>query len=174
VTVRVRPGLPSLRSQSLFLGVRQQLFAAKRRFFRIVHFSVQSNHIHMLIEANDRLCLTRGMKGFGIRVARRLNALLSSRGSVFADRYHARPLRTPREMRNALIYVLFNRKKHGGGPPLDPRSSAPFFHGFAGRTPVARDPPDDWPVTHCKTWLLGHGWKRAGEIHLDDRPALRR
>jgi hypothetical protein len=127
----------------------------------------------MLVEANDRLCLTRGMKGFGIRVARRLNALLSSRGSVWADRYHARPLRTPREVRNALIYVLFNRKKHGGGLALDARSSAPFFDGFADRTPAVRDPSDDCPVTDCKTWLMGHGWKRAGWLQLDDRPALR-
>jgi hypothetical protein len=161
-----------LRSQSLFFCVRKQLLAAKRRFFRIVHFSVQSNHLHLLVEANDRLCLTRGMKGFGVRVARRLNALLSSRGSVWVDRYHARPLRTPREVKNVLVYVLFNRKKHGGGPALDARSSAPFFDGFAERTPPARDSPD-CPVVRCKTWLLRHGWKRAGELHLDDHPAPR-
>jgi REP element-mobilizing transposase RayT len=174
VTIRVRSGLPSLRSQSLFFCIRQQFIAAKERFFRIVHFSVQSNHIHMLIEADDRVCLARGMKGFGVRVARRLNGLLDSRGSIWVDRYHARPLQKPREVRNALVYVLFNRQKHGGGPSLDSRSSAPFFAGFADRTP-ARDPPADWPVTFCKTWLLGHGWKRhGGLLSLEDRPVFHR
>jgi hypothetical protein len=153
----------------LFDCVLAQITAAKRRFLRIVHFSVQSNHIHLLVEANDRGVLGRGMKGFAVRVARHLNRLLSSRGSIFGDRYHARALRTPREVRNALVYVLFNHKKHGHIQLLDPCSSAQFFEGWSdARLAKARGSPGDWPVAAGETWLLGHGWKRLGLLTPSD------
>jgi hypothetical protein len=136
---------------------------------------VQSNHIHLLVEADDRRCLGQGMKGFAVRVARHLNGLLGSRGSVFADRYHARALKTPRDVRNVLIYVLFNRKKHGAGggaAGADPCSSAQFFDGWSDRAPLAkaRGSPEDWPVVRCETWLLRSGWKRGGKLDPDDKP----
>jgi putative transposase len=172
VTVRVRGGLPSLRSQSLFGCVRKQLGAAKGRFVRIVHFSVQSNHIHLLVEANDRRCLARGMKGFAVRVARHVNGLLASRGSVWSDRYHAHALKTPGEVRNALVYVLFNHKKHGRPQAIDPRSSAQFFDGWsdAPKFPMARGSPYDRPVVVGETWLLSRGWKRVGGLRPSDGP----
>jgi REP element-mobilizing transposase RayT len=174
VTVRVRGGLPSLRSQSLLRCVVAQLHEAKRRFLRIVHYSVQSNHIHLLVEANDRRCLGQGMKGFAVRVARHMNGLLASRGRVFADRYHARALKTPRDARNVLIYVLFNRKKHGpgGGAGPDPCSSAKFFDGWSDRASFAkaRGSPEDWPVAPCETWLLRSGWNRGGMLEPDEKP----
>jgi putative transposase len=163
-----------LRSQSIFGRILGQIHQASRRFVRIVHFSVQSNHIHLLIEANDRRCLARGMKGFAVRVARHLNGLLSSRGNIWADRYHARALRTPRDVRNVLVYVIFNRKKHGGGcaAAVDPCSSAEFLDGWSERPRFAnpRGSPEDWPVAPCQTWLLRSGWKRHGKLDPDDEP----
>src|SRR5262249_26474273 len=175
VTVRVRQGLPSLREQALFFCIEKQIRAAKRRFLRIVHFSVQSNHLHLLVEAADCQQLARGMKGFGVRVARRLNHLLSARGNVYDDRYHARVLKTPREVRNALVYVLFNYKKHRrrAAVLLDPRSSARYFDGWSHRSPVpaARGAPDDWPVAQSRTWLLTRGWRRlGGGLEQDESP----
>jgi REP element-mobilizing transposase RayT len=174
VTVRVRDGLPSLRSQSLFRCVLAQIREASRRFLRIVHFSVQSNHIHLIVEADDRARLGQGMKGFAVRVARRINRLLSSRGRVFADRYHARALQTPREVRNVLVYVLFNQKKHASGFPAggDPCSSAEFFDGWSERAsfPKARGSPEDWPVAAGQTWLLRVGWMRGGKLDPDEQP----
>jgi putative transposase len=166
--------LPSLRSQSLFRCVLAQIDAASRRFLRIVHFSVQSNHIHLLVEANDRRCVSRGMKGFAVRVARHLNGVLSCRGAVWGDRYHARALKTPREVRNALVYVLFNHKKHGRKLALDPCSSAEFFDGWAVGTavPTARGSPDEWPVAPSGTWLMSRGWSREGGLDRSDQPRL--
>jgi hypothetical protein len=141
-----------------------------------VHFSVQSNHIHLVVEADDRRCLGQGMKGFAVRVARRVNGLLGSRGSIFADRYHARALKTPRDVRNVLIYVLFNRKKHGGGGAGPDRcSSAKFFDGWSDRVAfaISRESPEDWPVAPCETWLLRSGWKRGGKLDPDDKPRSR-
>jgi REP element-mobilizing transposase RayT len=156
----------------MFDCVLAQIRAASRRFLRIVHFSVQSNHIHLLVETNDRGRLTQGMKGFAVRVARRLNQLLGCRGGVWGDRYHAHYLSTPREVRNALVYVLCNRVRHGGKVARDVCSSGSYFEGWhnAFRPPSRASPegrpvthsdtsPEGRPVTHSDTWLLSTGWK---------------
>jgi REP element-mobilizing transposase RayT len=186
VSVRVREGLPTLRSQSMFGCVLAQVRAAKQRFLRIVHFSVQSNHIHLLVEADNRALLTRGMKGFAVRVARGVNRLLGCRGSVWADRCHVHTLRTPREVRNALVYVISNWVKHGGWAGIDPCSSARYLDGLGGETLLgarARASPAEGvvpasdpnlPVVRSETWLLRAGWKRHGMIDpTRDRPAAR-
>ena len=84
----------------MFRAVRRALTGARARFgFRLVHFSVQRDHLHLLAEASDRRALSRGMQGLSIRVAKAVNRRLGRRGAVFADRYHARALKTPREAR---------------------------------------------------------------------------
>jgi putative transposase len=156
----------------MFHRVLSQIHAAKRRFINILHFSVQSNHIHLLIEANDRGRLTQGMKGFAVRVAKGLNELLGTSGRIWSDRYHAHALKTPREVRNAIVYVIRNRAKHGGGVLIDPCSSAPYFDGWddqLGCRPP-RGSPDDWPVASSVTWLMNAGWKRLGRIAAHDLP----
>jgi putative transposase len=151
VTLRLTSGVPSLRTQALFVGVRRALAQGQQRFgFRLVHFSVQSNHLHLITEAADRRALARGVQGLSVRVARAVNARLERKGRLFADRYHARALTTPRTVRYALRYVLLNARRHqhapaGGAraaaragrssaaPPfgfIDSRSSAPWFPDF--------------------------------------------
>lgn len=113
VTVRVCKGIPSLRSRKARRVVFQCLDAAKERFgVRFTQFSIQANHIHLIVEARSRWALTRAIKGFSVRIARRLNRVCSRRGQVFADRYHAHPLRTPSEVRNAVRYVMENSRIH--------------------------------------------------------------
>lgn len=130
VTLRARAGLPSLRAARVFPAVRAAIRLAQRERFRICHFSVQSNHIHFLVEANDRQALSRGVQGLAIRLARCINRVLARRGAVWADRYHRRDLATPREVRNALVYVLQNFRKHAAeARGLDPCSSAAWFTG---------------------------------------------
>ncbi len=103
VTLKLVQGLPSLRQKSAFLVVKQAFARASERFgFRLVHHSVQSNHVHLLVEAQDERALSRGMQGLGVRIARSLNTFWQRAGRVLVDRYHARILRTPREVRNAL------------------------------------------------------------------------
>jgi len=106
-----------------------------------------------------------------VRIARRVNSLLRRRGRFWADRWHGRDLEGPRQVRNALVYVIQNRKKHARSAVLDPLSSAASFDGFA--TPIPRSfsgigPP--WVVA-AKTWLLRSGWRRHGLIGLSEAPA---
>jgi REP element-mobilizing transposase RayT len=171
VTLRAA-GVPSLREQILFRAVREALARASRRAFRLVHYSVQTNHIHLIAEANDKPSLSRGVQGLAVRVARSVNRALERRGPLWSERYHARALRTPRETRVALRYVLFNSRKHGGRSSrrLDPCSSAPWFDGFRERPPAAQGPP----VTVApRTWLAKKGWRRFGLLSVFEVPGRR-
>src|SRR6185295_10230798 len=117
VTLRVRRGVPSLREPSLFAKVRQALADGRERFgFSLAHFSVQRDHLHLIAEAEDRRALWRGLQGLSIRVARAVNRHLGCSGRLFADRYHARALKTPRTVQLALRYVLLNIRKHARAP----------------------------------------------------------
>ena len=127
---------------------------------RLVHFSVQGNHLHLIVEAKSREVLSKAMQGLTIRIAKRLNRLWERAGRVFADRYHDHVLKTPTEVRNALSYVLNNARKHGRKLKslLDPFASGHWFDGWKEGAPAQKDPP---PVAKARTWLLTKGWRRT-------------
>jgi hypothetical protein len=119
--------------------------------------------LHLLVEADGPTEFERGVRGLAIRIARTVNRLCGRRGSVWADRYHARLLRTPREVRNALVYVLNNFKKHlAAATGLDPYSSARWFFGWKDVGPAKSDAP----IATARTWLLRVGWRRHGAIAI--------
>lgn len=138
---------------------------------RLVHYSIQSNHVHAIVEVRDNDALTRGMQGLAVRIAKALNRLWSRRGRVFADRFHSRALQTPRETRYALAYVLNNARKHAVRVEgLDPCSSAAAFDGWLElRTALdARV-----PVCAARSWLLTIGWRKHGRIRVTEVPSAR-
>ena len=152
----------------MFFAVRHALAVASHRDFRILQFSVQDDHVHLIVEADDTRALGHGMRGLAIRVARAVNRALGRRGAVWGDRYHARALTTPRAVRNALVYVLFNRRKHCAGERgLDPCSSAPWFSGWRDAVATLSGRP---PVVAARTWLAAVGWRRHGLIGLGEQP----
>lgn len=170
LTWRVVPGLPSLRSAGLFPRVVAALGAhrAARVDFRVAHFSVQDDHVHLLVEAHDSSALRAGAQGLGVRLARAVNRALGRRGRVLEGRFHARACRTPSEVRRALVYVLMNFKKHARVmTTLDPCSSAASFDGFRHARPTAAR----LPVHAPRTWLLRTGWRRRGLLSPDEAPA---
>ena len=135
----------------------------------MVQFSVQNDHIHLIAEAEHGRALSGGARGLAIRIARAVNRALNRRGRVWATRYHARALTTPRAVRNALVYVLNNFRKHSrAGTELDPCSSGQWFSGWLGsRAAVNLGPP---PVALARSWLLRIGWRRHGLIDLNECP----
>lgn len=172
VTVRLRRGFPSLRRPRPYSALMRAFGAGRERGgFRLVHYSVQSNHMHLLVEAKDRHALTQGIQGLKVRVARVLNRIWRRTGPVFADRFHDRILRTPREVRNALAYVLLNARRHRiPGPSPDPYSSGHWFDGWRHRRALADDAGGIPPVSQPRTWLLATGWRRHGLLRLEEVP----
>ena len=179
VTVKLQRGLPRLRGRLEYAALRAAFAAGCERLgFRLSHYAVLNDHIHFLVEAPDRQRLSRGMQGLLIRVARALNKLWRRAGKVFADRYHDRVLKTPREVRNALVYVMGNGKKHAAEgrevvvpAPVDTFTSAPWFDGFRETFRVRGLEAIVRPVTDARTWLLTIGWRRHGLLSVHELPA---
>jgi putative transposase len=169
ITLRADRGLPSLRSENVFPFMKRALARSNRTTFRVLHFSVQTDHVHLLVEANGRQSLARGIQGLAGRCAKAINRSAHHRGRVWTDRYHARALRTPREVRAALVYVLQNFRKHLRAPPVvDPCSSGAWFDGWTRAIERRAGPP---PIRPPSSWLATIGWRRAGgPIALSEAP----
>ncbi len=153
VTMRTLPHVGYLRGQRRFRAIEAALRDAKQRFdVRIIHFSVQGNHLHLLVEADDVTSLARAVQGLAIRLAKALNGVARRTGKVFADRYHSHVLKTRREVAGALRYILENFRHHlraeeARRHPVDPCSSAAWLTiGLTGGAPVVAP----------RTWLLRH------------------
>jgi REP element-mobilizing transposase RayT len=178
VVLRTELGIPSLRQRHMYCAIRGALAPyVGRAEFRIVHISIQHNHLHLIVEANDARALTLGMQSFAIRAARAINRLWRRLGKVFAYRYHATPIRTARYARNALAYVLNNWRRHREDlgdavkrrAKLDPYSSAISFSGWTKRfaTPGNYAP---LPVATPTTQLLRTDWLRFGRLEPFEVP----
>ncbi|MBI2393838.1 MAG: hypothetical protein HYV09_29975 [Deltaproteobacteria bacterium] len=165
---RLADGAPTARRAQR----RARTDAAEAPPLRVVHYSVQGNHVHLVLEAADRAALSARMRSFSIRLARRLNAMMGRRrGRVIAERYHLHVLRTTREVRNAIRYVVLNHVRHAAqagrvGITVDPFSSGPSFAHWSGPVRAL-----DWspgtgppPVAAPCTWSLRVGWLRHGAI----------
>ena len=174
VTLKLKSGLPRLRQKAEYAALRAAFVKGMNRFgFRLCHYAVLNDHLHLICEAEDRLSLRRGLQGLAIRIARALNKLWQRKGSVFADRYHDRALATPREVRNAIAYVMGNARHHAAQgrmvsspQPIDTFTSAPWFDGFRERFTVRGIDAIVRPTTPARTWLLETGWRRHGLIPL--------
>jgi REP element-mobilizing transposase RayT len=179
VTLRVVDGVGGLRCKAMYGAIDAATRAvAGRADFRIVHTSIQRDHLHALAEASSADALSRGVRAFQISAARHINKLQSRRGRVFADRYHARILTTPKAVRIALHYVLNNWRKHAEDRrlpfsrwPVDLYSTGLGFTGWSD-LPTWTAPASYQPL-HTRapaTWLLTTGWRRAGAISVHGVP----
>ncbi len=162
VTMKRVPGLGSFRRN----GVNQLITAdfmktprsAQKVDFRIVHYSIQSDHLHLIIEADDRDAMVRGMRGLGRRLGHHLNKFWKRTGSVFAHRFHERILESLRQVHNTLRYVLNNHRKHGvpaSAHRPDPLSSGRYFDGWLDCYPTTKG---SW--VSARSWKLRVGWKQ--------------
>ena len=178
VTLKVKREIHQLRCAKLVRELeRSWREACQRRRFRLVHYSIQGDHVHLIVEASSARDLACGMKSIAARFARAVNRVFHHAGRVLADRGHVHVLRTPREVRNAIAYVLLNARRHfmkrAGRPPAaapcDPASSGRWFDGWFGGKDGTRDPP---AVAQPRTWLLRIGWRRRGLIDPAETPGV--
>jgi len=159
-----------LRSEQVFPRLRRAIRSSQRAAFRILHFSVQVDHIHLIVEADYPAELAKGLRSLAIRCAFAVNCSVGRRGPIWGRRYHAHPLTSPTEVRRAIAYVLMNFRKHlRAAPGIDPRSSASAFDGWIS-SPLTSPAYDT--IARPRTWLGAVGWRRAGgPLSFDDAPA---
>jgi REP element-mobilizing transposase RayT len=179
VTTRVVAEVGRLRSDVARKAIEEAMAVAMKRgyeemMFRICQISIQGTHLHMLVETASQEALSRGMQGFLVSCARRLNAAARRQGRVFPDRYHAAELTTPRRVRAALQYVLNNWRRHnedrGDQRRLDTMSSAATLADWWTGPSLAVGAAHIMPVWLPSTWLLREGWRKAGSISPWARP----
>jgi REP element-mobilizing transposase RayT len=174
VTLKLRRELGRMRTKDR-LAVLRRAFAAgcTRPGFRITDWSLMNDHVHVIVEADDGTRLGAGIKGLCVRIARGLNRVLAHHGRVFADRYHAHVLTTPREVRNAVAYVMNNARRHGLALPRRRADAFTSWSSFDGwhATP-ANAPESDGLVVAARprSWLRRVGWRQRGLIRLDEVP----
>jgi REP element-mobilizing transposase RayT len=174
VVLRTRKDVPRLRGGPTYRAIDRALrHVLGEHAFRVVHTSIQHNHLHFLVEADDKRALSRGMRSLTITAALAINRALGRKGEVFAYRYNAKPITNPRQMRNALAYVLNNWRRHkehlrseaAGRARIDPYSTAIHFAGWKEgprfAVPAGFEP---LPSAEAQTWLLRVGWQMYGPI----------
>jgi len=172
-----------LRSERTIHVVYRSLAMGGDRFqTRLIHFSVQGDHIHLIVETENKRTLTSAMKGVEVRLAKNLNRLRGTRGAVITDRYHARALTTPIEVKHAIAYVLKNHRHHAAQQRrslprgwIDPFSNGYIFDGWSTtpwRRYRPRIPPP--PLPAGQTYLLLVLWRKRGLIEIDTIPGRRR
>jgi len=183
VTLKLRRGLPSLRSARFVRAFEATMRAGcERGRFRVVNWSVQRDHLHLIVEASSSFDLGCGMKSVGVRVVRAVQRVLGmrrGRGAVLRDRFHLHVLRSPREVRRAIAYVLLNARRHAAqrGVALhwmvarvDAASSGRWFDGWRWRDLDPERPAEAPVVARARSWLLSVGWRRAGLIDVSEIP----
>ncbi len=161
-----------MRRKPLLRAFQRSLREVRGRLdFRVVEYSVQADHLHLIVEASDKDALACGMKAVGSRLAKAVHRVFGRSGRVLAGRYHVRALKSPKEVRHAIAYVLLNARKHwrqrtGQAPPMriDAASSGRLFSGWRRRAPVDALVPGLVEVSPAETWLLRVGWKKFGLI----------
>lgn len=188
ITLRVERDVGSLRNGHVYAAVRAATLVASRYpDMRIIHVSIQRTHIHLLVEAKDRIALAKGMQGFQISAAKHINRVVSKtgerrRGRVFTDRYHAEYIKTALGAYRALGYVLNNWKKHDEHRTfetstwlLDAYATGIYFDGWKEVRGPWKLPADYQPliVRPPGSWLLRVGWRRYGPISIDHVPSQR-
>ena len=177
--MRVKKGVPKLRQGRAYRAIRRVMVRCLgQEAFRVCHLSIQGTHLHFLIEATDERALARGMQRLNILVSKALNPMLGRTGALFAFRYHATQIKSPRQARHALAYVLNNWRRHredegcerARWAHLDPYSSGISFDGW--KSGIYNAPADFTPlaVAAPQTWLLRVGWRKHGLIDVRETP----
>jgi putative transposase len=195
VTLKVRRGIRSLRTACVVREIEAAFrrVRTRREDFRLVQYSIQDDHAHLIVEADGAEALGRGMKSLASRFAFAVNRALGRTGKVLADRYHLVMLETRRQVRNALAYVLLNARRHAAKRIerlrrrgvkvsrlararglIDAASSARWFDGWRRDIDVDREPPralgSEPAVDEPETWLLTEGWRLYGLLDPDEVP----
>lgn len=168
ITIKLKKGVASLRGPKMVAAFKSSLQKAKKRGLKVIHYAIESNHAHFFAESESNRAIRSGMASFGSSFGKSVRRVSGGKGSVFNGRYHLTVLKSPRQTKNAMAYVLLNHSKQQGAKPYaDQKSSAPFFGDWRARLgeryrvnkPIPR--PDY--LSDAESWLGRVGWRRAGK-----------
>lgn len=172
LTWRIHDDLVNLRCGESETAFKKAAAGCRKFGLRILHYSIQKDHLHLIAEADDNTALGLGMRSFGTRFGKALREIIGGSGRVFVGRYHLNVLDNPTKMKNALSYVLQNQAKHTRlVRHVDQYSSAPYFGKWKElfgpqMGPVLVDTsktPPSLPdyLSTPRSWIAREGWMRV-------------
>lgn len=145
---------------------------AKKHQLHVLHFSLQSNHVHLILECVNNKALANGMKSLAGGFGRAIRKCGGGEGPVFKGRYHLQLIKKPKQMKSGLAYVLLNQSKHEELVPYSDRfSSSAHFHQW--KKLLGKDTGPLLPsrqkhrrllpnyLSSPRSWLAQEGWQRG-------------
>jgi putative transposase len=166
ITIKLKKGVVSLRGPKMVAAFKASLQKAKKRGLKVIHFALETNHAHLFAESDGNHQLRSGMASFGSCFGKAARRVTGGKGSVFQGRYHLQVLKSPRQTKNAMAYVLLNHSKHQGAKPYaDHMSSAAFFGDWRAllgeRYRVDQPLPRPEFLAKPSSWLARDGWRKG-------------
>lgn len=124
LTIKVRENKADIQNKKILLRLNRAIQLARKQGLKIIHFALEFNHVHLLVEAGNHQILHRGMQALGISLAKGINKMKQKKGAVYKHRYHFRQITCARELKNVIHYILSNCKKHRSSFSFNSLSSA--------------------------------------------------
>lgn len=118
LTIKIEKTKAGLKNKAMLKLLHHCIKKSRMKGLRIVHYTLEFDHVHLLVEATNKETTSKGMQSFGIAFSKGINKLKCLKGRVFKTRYHFRKLNSPREIKNVLNYILGNSIKHGQSPSI--------------------------------------------------------
>lgn len=111
LTIKVREN-KDIQSKRILKALHHAIKRARLKGLKVVHYTLEYNHVHLLVESVDNKILHKGMQAFGITITKAINKIKRTKGAVYKNRYHLRLINSPRQLKNVLHYIFTNGVKH--------------------------------------------------------------
>lgn len=134
LTIKVRENKADIKNKRILKLLHHAIKRARLQRLKVLHYTLEYNHVHLLVEATNNQILHKGMQAFGITFSKWINRLKLRKGTVYKHRYHFHALRSTRERKNALNYIFTNGVKHGRT-----RSRIDPYNSFVGLHLISAD-----------------------------------
>jgi REP element-mobilizing transposase RayT len=120
-----------VQNKTVLKALRHAILRARLQGLRIIHYSLEHDHIHLYAESDDNKILARAMKALGGSLIKKINKYFKVKGRCYKTRYHLRILRSATEVKNVINYILKNGIKHKRTKSvIDPYNSALVLHDY--------------------------------------------
>lgn len=112
LTIKIERLKAGLRNKDVLKQLHDSIKKARKIGLRVIHYTLEFDHVHLLVEVDSNQQLAKGMQSFGISFSKGINKIKAQVGKVFKTRYHFRKLKSPNEIKNVIFYILGNSLKH--------------------------------------------------------------
>lgn len=119
LTIKVQKIKADIKNKMILTMLKKAILNARRMGLKVIHYSLEYDHVHLLIEADNNVILGKGMQSLGVTLSKAINRTKRIKGRVYKHRYHFRKINSARELKNVMFYIFNNGVKHGASKSLN-------------------------------------------------------